>query len=133
MKRFNDKVTKVESGCHLWNASLKPNGYGQFKFEGTMVLAHRFAYELEVGPIPEGLHIDHLCQVKACVNVLHLEPVTPQENTRRAAGDHCLYGHPRTDENTQMVRGDNGQPRPRCKPCANRYSRDSYHGLKKVG
>jgi hypothetical protein len=49
----------------------------------VIIRAHRFAYELLVGPIPEGLVIDHLCRNRRCVNPAHLEPVTAEENWRR--------------------------------------------------
>lgn len=91
----------------MWKASIKPSGYGQFHLDGTTVLAHRFAYEDAVGPIPEGLHLDHLCGVRRCVNPAHLEPVTIAENNRRADAakwqrnkTHCANGHPYTDDNT---------------------------------
>ena len=127
MQRFYDKVMPVEDGCHLWTAYVMPNGYGTFKVNGRMVLAHRFAYELAKGPIPHGLHIDHLCRVRCCVNPHHLEAVTPRENERRATGNSCKYGHSRTPENTHIIQLPDGTTRPRCKPCANKYCRDSYH------
>lgn len=126
MQRFYDKVEVADSGCHLWTAYVMPNGYGTFKFEGRMVMAHRFAYELEVGSIPNGLQIDHLCRIRNCVNTSHLEPVTHKENHIRAAGKHCKFGHPRISENIQWVM-ENGKRRPRCKPCANRRCREFYH------
>lgn len=85
--RFWDKVERSE-GCWLWTAVVTGQGYGNFwakrQDEHVWVSAHRFAYELMVGPIPEGLQIDHLCRIRACVNPDHLEPVTAAENTRRA-------------------------------------------------
>lgn len=63
-----------------------PNGYGR-RYGGpgrSPVLVHRYAYELLVAPIPEGMTIDHLCLVKQCVNPQHMEVVTRGENTRRA-------------------------------------------------
>lgn len=94
-ERFWRKVTKTDR-CWLWTGSLQSRGYGCVGFGGKRYLAHRLAYEWLVGPIPDGLTIDHLCRVKACVNPAHLEPVTGAENTRRhfdSAGT-CRHGSP---------------------------------------
>lgn len=70
--------------CWLWLGASQELGYGLFFPERRSPLgAHRFAYQALVGPIPEGLVLDHLCRVPACVNPTHLEPVTVAENTRR--------------------------------------------------
>lgn len=83
--RLMEKVRVDANGCWLWTASIRANGYGQFVHQGSPRQAHRVSYECLVGPIPEGLHIDHLCFVRHCVNPAHLEPVTQAENNRRAA------------------------------------------------
>lgn len=110
--RFWAKVDKTGSdGCWLWTASLNTSGYGQFSpGEGVSGRAHRFAYEVLVGPIPSDRQLDHLCRVRHCVNPAHLEVVTNKENTlrgigvtaRNAAKTHCVNGHPFDDTNTYV-------------------------------
>jgi hypothetical protein len=124
IERFEEKIEPGPDGCWNWTGALVPCGYGQ-KWDGTRVVpAHRWSYEYHIGPIPEGLHIDHLCRNRRCVNPWHLEPVTPQVNSLRGkAGEvngargraktHCPYGHEYTPENTyRHKRGDR-----QCRTC----------------
>jgi hypothetical protein len=106
VERFEAKLLAA-GDCWIWNAKRAHNGYGQFYVSGRQVIAHRFSYELHVGPIPEGLQIDHLCRVRACVNPAHLEVVTHAENMRRIRRSHCIHQHPLTDDNVYFdkVRG----------------------------
>lgn len=109
--RFNEKIQVTATGCHEWTAYRGHGGYGRFYLDGPAVMAHRWSYEYHVGPIPEGLVLDHLCRNPPCVNPEHLEPVTYAENTRRGIGPlvkkaqaasrtHCAEGHPFTPDNT---------------------------------
>jgi hypothetical protein len=119
--------------CWLWTGSVMPRGYGKVTIAKRRLLAHRIAYEAFVGPIPEGLTLDHLCRVRRCVNPGHLEPVTVRENTLRspvapaainARKTHCVHGHEFSPENTrvQFRRSDQGEHRI-CRACA----RARYH------
>jgi hypothetical protein len=83
--RFWAKVDKShESGCWLWIASLTTSGYGQFKVVASdpPVRAHRYAYELVVGPVPDGMVVCHSCDVPRCVNPSHLWVGTHGDNMR---------------------------------------------------
>jgi hypothetical protein len=105
-KRFWAKVDKGDgTGCWLWTGTRWAKGYGQVRHQNRRLLAHRVAYELLVGPIPDGYQIDHLCRVTRCVRPDHLEPVTPLENARRAAAfiTHCPSGHPYDEVNTRRT------------------------------
>lgn len=103
------------AGCEIWMGTVTPDGYGRIGWGGNLWYLHRLRYEIERGPIPEDLELDHLCRVRSCCNPAHLEPVTRQENLRRGVWasrtrSHCRYGHPlsggniRLDGNTRVCR-----------------------------
>jgi hypothetical protein len=73
------------SPCWIFNKVLSGNGYANVKMCQKQIKAHRWMYEHHVGPIPAGLHLDHLCRQPACLRPDHLEPVTVGENLRRGA------------------------------------------------
>lgn len=116
----------ADSGCWVWQLALVPRtGYGCLSVDGKLLRAHRASYEAFVGPIPDGMQIDHLCRNRACVNPQHLEPVTAQVNNWRSPlthgkETHCPYGHAYDDANT--YRDPRGMRR-QCKTCRNVYRR----------
>jgi hypothetical protein len=112
VERFADKIALTDAGCLLWLGGVTLGGYGVFaelanRGSEEKSMAHRWSWEYHVGPIPEGLDIDHLCRIRACVNPDHLEPVTRQENIRRAAAvkTHCPSGHEYAPANTYVRPG----------------------------
>lgn len=111
---FDEKIFTLPNGCWYWTATKSKLGYGQARFDSDKLeYAHRIAYRLWRGPIPEGLSLDHLCRNPSCVNPQHLDPVTHRENLlrgrgiapRNAAVTHCPHGHEYTDENTVVRHG----------------------------
>lgn len=117
LERFMEKVVVPESwdACWMWSG-CGMRKYGKFKIASyTLVSAHRASYEHFVGPIPDGLTIDHLCGSHRCVNPFHLEAVTLAENIRRHAKrqTHCCAGHEFTESNTYWYRGIHR----RCRAC----------------
>lgn len=101
-----------ETACIAFNGAVVDTGYGRIYGGGRhkYKLAHRAAWEAANGPIPKGLVIDHLCRNRRCVNVKHLELVTPVENVMRGTGvtaanarkTHCRHGHELSGENLYL-------------------------------
>lgn len=136
MRKVNDeavfwsRVTEQPSGCWAWLGTIERGGYGMFRLSGVSVRAHRYAYELLIADIPDGLVIDHLCRNRACVNPWHMDPVTNEVNVMRgrsfavqnAEATHCPEGHAYAGENlTVTARGWR-----QCRSCRNAASRAYY-------
>ena len=109
LDRLADKYELDDKGCFVWTGGAGRYGriwFGTRKNHRTL-MAHRAAWEEVVGPIPDGLQIDHLCKNTRCINPDHLEPVTPLENLMRsptkqrenALKTHCIRRHPLSGNN----------------------------------
>ena len=100
VERFWQKVDRSDMfGCWLWTGRLSPTGYGSMWVKPRTVYAHRLSYEINVGPIPYGMTIDHRCKVRHCVNPAHLAIETINENSRltrsrNAEKVNCPANHP---------------------------------------
>ena len=134
IQRFWAKVDKNgPNGCWLWTGYTGSNGYGRFHFQSRRQSAHRFAYELVKGTIPEPLQIDHLCRNPPCVNPDHLEAVTGKVNILRgvapsalnARKTHCIHGHPFDKANTYIY--PSGRHRRVCRICRAEMALRRYH------
>jgi len=139
VSRFEAKLTDGPGDCWLWTASKDRDGYGHFwPRQKAYRRAHRWSYEYHIGPIPDGLQLDHLCRNRACVNPYHLEPVSARTNTLRgtsfaavyADAEACIRGHEFTPENTRMQRRKSGVSR-QCKEC-DRQANRSWHQRQKA-
>jgi hypothetical protein len=128
-----------DTGCWIYQAHIRKDGYGSItvgsRTDGSRKnqLVHRVSYETFVGPVPDGLTLDHLCRRRACINPAHLEPVTGKANVLRgetitaanAIKTHCIHGHAYTPENTGFQR--NGRY---CKQCHREQALAHYHKQK---
>jgi HNH endonuclease len=119
-------VHRPELGpCWVWTGALTEKGYGRLRIDGKNIRVHRLMYERFIGPIPDGLEIDHLCRNRACVNAAegHLEAVTHHTNMLRgdmATRTNCINGHP-LEEGNLVPRKDGYRE---CLECHRTHSRE---------
>lgn len=144
MDRCADRICVGYGGsCWVWLGGQGKQGYGQLRWRGSSSMgAHRVAYEELRGPVPNGLHLDHLCRNRLCVNPDHLEPVTPVVNILRGFGahaqnarkTHCKRGHEFTPENTYLIAGGGRACRAcwRANPDKSRLYRRAYKDRKRA-
>ena len=131
--RFLLKIGAPDSNaCWPWIGTIRPDGYGTFginkgnKMWIKAAYAHRVAYVMLVGKLPNNRTLDHLCRNRACVNPAHLEPVTHKVNCLRgtspfannARKQFCPKGHPLSGPNLKIDKCKTGAKR-RCRICAN--------------
>jgi hypothetical protein len=89
--RFFARVDRSVDACWLWTGARTTKGYGKIKQAGRRIHAHRVAWELTNGPIPEGLQVSHRCRERLCVNPAHLYLATAEQNRRRFAAAAAVY------------------------------------------
>lgn len=135
MERVLAKV-EVTGFCWLWTAAKTSDGYGLTTLYGRAECAHRAVWMLLMGEIPKGLQLDHLCEVRDCVNPDHLEPVTKRENARRMA-DRRGWLHGRGDGKSvfgpQLPRKKPVRTAPLLLPMSQRVSCKNGHLIAEVG
>jgi hypothetical protein len=143
LERFFARIEPASNGCMHWTGAINSRtGYGTLSVDGRTEYAHRLSHVIHIGPIPQGMHIDHQCHNRdltcvddsqcmhrRCVNPDHLEAVTPKANItrshlslagRNARKTHCKRGHEFTPENTIIhARGR------ACRTCHNEAQREA--------
>lgn len=138
LKRRLEQKSHREGDCLIFHSSVQPNGYGQMWNGNRPEQAHRIAYRIAFGEIPEGKEIDHKCRNRACINPEHLQAVTHKRNmhlSETVMGDnyrktHCKRGHPLSGENLRLE----SDGRRQCRSCDQiRYQRkkEKRNGLHK--
>lgn len=141
-ERFRSKFEITDSGCwEVFPRHRRKIGYGVFSVRRAVndwrgFHAHIVTYELLVGPVPDGLELDHLCRNRACCNPAHMEPVTHRENILRGVGfvprqiatTHCPRGHAYDEENTRIT-PKGGR---KCRACHRAWERARYRARRRM-
>lgn len=119
---------KVVGPCVPWPGYLNSYGYGIVRHDNRVRLIHSFLYKLAFGDLPKGIHVDHLCRNRTCINLAHLEPVTIGENVLRGMGlaatnarkTKCKRGHPLSGYN--LIPNGKGRG---CRQCKLEWTREA--------
>lgn len=150
-RTFWSKIRVEPNGCWIWTGSTTGFGYGRIYVDAQVkqVYVHRWAYELFVGPIPEGLDIDHVChnedksclggkagcRHRLCANPDHLRTATRSQNIRAgrkpgprnvAPKPQCKWGHDFDEANTYIVKQKDGRTWRMCRKCNARRQRETH-------
>jgi hypothetical protein len=131
-KRLDRRSVRV-GDCIEWQGALSSEGYGTLVCNKQHVYAHRLAWWLRVGPIPQDLVVDHLCHNRKCLNIQHLAIVTVEENSRRyprALSTHCGQGHPLSGENLRVHLDSKRRPHRHCRECGKIRARNWHQRQK---
>ena len=110
----------LDDECLIWLGAQNSKGYGSvYAGKGKTLLAHRVVFAEMVGPIEDGMTVDHLCRNKLCMNIWHMELVTRAENSRRKieAQTHCKRGHLLSGDNVRLYTRASGQTSRVCRAC----------------
>ena len=125
--RLMFRTALLGNGCWEWRGARNPKGYGNIRVDsyGPAKSVHRVAYTEMVGPIPDGLEIDHLCRNRACINPQHLEAVTRTANVQRVdqRKSVCKNGHEMTQDNTRVYTTPQGYEGRKCRTCSRDFTR----------
>lgn len=119
-----------QTGCWEWIMCRSHDGYGKARRGGQYIYAHRAAYEMFFGPVPDDRQLDHLCRNRRCCNPRHMEPVSHRENGLRGVSPWaqnarktvCKHGHPLSDDNLRITKTG----KRKCRACQRRAARESY-------
>lgn len=126
------RLVEQENGCRIWTGTCIHGGYGQVRWQNKTVKVHRLLYEHQHGPIPEGMHLHHICRNPPCANTAHLELLTPAEHVNasvnpasiNSAKADCKRGHPLAGDNLYI----NPSGERQCRECGRLRDRRFYYG-----
>jgi hypothetical protein len=136
MKSIRDRVLSRTitdiNGCWIFQGAITSGGYGAIGIDGKSRSTHMVMHELDKGPIPPGMEVDHLCRVRACCNPGHLEAVPQIVNWERgespsrinALRTHCKHGHELSGENVRIATRRNRRPSRQCVACHRARNRE---------